>query len=44
MLGSKGQIVGYTLANDVSAWDIERENALYLPQSKVYTAAARWVR
>src|SRR5579872_2526072 len=38
VLGSKGQIVGYTLANDVSAWDIERENALYLPQSKVYTA------
>jgi 2-dehydro-3-deoxy-D-arabinonate dehydratase len=38
ILGSKGDIVGYTLANDVSAWDIERENALYLPQSKVYTA------
>jgi 2-dehydro-3-deoxy-D-arabinonate dehydratase len=37
VLGSKGNIVGYTLANDVSAWDIERENALYLPQSKVYT-------
>ena len=32
----KGKILGYTLANDVSAWDIERENALYLPQSKVY--------
>ena len=30
-------IAGYTLANDVSAWDIERENPLYLPQSKVYT-------
>ena len=38
VLGRKGKIVGYTLANDVSAWDIERENALYLPQSKVYTA------
>ena len=38
VLGSKGNIVGYTLANDVSAWDIERENALYLPQSKFYTA------
>lgn len=36
ILGSKGKILGYTLANDVSAWDIERENALYLPQSKVY--------
>lgn len=38
VLGAKGKIVGYTIANDVSAWDIERENALYLPQSKVYTA------
>jgi 2-dehydro-3-deoxy-D-arabinonate dehydratase len=38
ILGSRGNIIGYTLANDVSAWDIERENALYLPQSKVYTA------
>jgi 2-dehydro-3-deoxy-D-arabinonate dehydratase len=38
VLGSKGDIVGYTLANDVSAWDIERENPLYLPQSKIYTA------
>jgi 2-dehydro-3-deoxy-D-arabinonate dehydratase len=36
VLGSGGSIVGYTLANDVSAWDIERENALYLPQSKTY--------
>lgn len=38
ILGSHGRILGYTLANDVSAWDIERENPLYLPQSKVYTA------
>jgi len=38
LLGSTGQVLGYTLANDVSAWDIERENPLYLPQSKVYTA------
>jgi 2-dehydro-3-deoxy-D-arabinonate dehydratase len=38
VLGSKGRVVGYTIANDVSAWDIERENALYLPQSKVYDA------
>jgi 2-dehydro-3-deoxy-D-arabinonate dehydratase len=38
ILGSRGAILGYTLANDVSAWDIERENALYLPQSKVYSA------
>lgn len=38
ILGSRGNILGYTIANDVSAWDIERENPLYLPQSKVYTA------
>lgn len=37
LLGSRGKILGYTVANDVSAWDIERENPLYLPQSKVYT-------
>jgi 2-dehydro-3-deoxy-D-arabinonate dehydratase len=36
VLGEGGRILGYTLANDVSAWDIERENALYLTQSKVY--------
>ncbi len=36
VIDSRGRIAGYTLANDVSAWDIERENALYLPQSKVY--------
>ena len=38
LLGGNGTVLGYTLANDVSAWDIERENPLYLPQSKVYTA------
>jgi 2-dehydro-3-deoxy-D-arabinonate dehydratase len=36
ILGGKGQIIGYSLANDVSAWDIERENPLYLPQSKIF--------
>jgi len=38
VLGSKGKVLGFTVANDVSAWDIEKENPLYLPQSKVYTA------
>jgi 2-dehydro-3-deoxy-D-arabinonate dehydratase len=37
VLGRSGAILGFTLANDVSAWDIERDNPLYLPQSKVYT-------
>jgi 2-dehydro-3-deoxy-D-arabinonate dehydratase len=38
VLGRRGTILGFTLANDVSAWDIERENPLYLPQSKIYRA------
>lgn len=38
VINGKGEVAGYTLGNDVSAWDIERENALYLPQSKVYEA------
>jgi 2-dehydro-3-deoxy-D-arabinonate dehydratase len=38
VLGTGGRILGYTLANDVSAWDIERENPLYLTQSKIYAA------
>lgn len=38
VMGQGGRILGYTLANDVSAWDIEKENPLYLPQSKVYNA------
>ncbi len=36
VLGRSGTILGFTLANDVSAWDIERDNPLYLPQSKIY--------
>jgi 2-dehydro-3-deoxy-D-arabinonate dehydratase len=36
VVGGHGAILGFTLANDVSAWDIERLNPLYLPQSKVY--------
>lgn len=32
----KGETLGYTLCDDVSAWDIERENPLYLPQSKIF--------
>lgn len=38
VIGASGTILAFTLGNDVSAWDIERENALYLPQSKVYDA------
>ena len=38
VLDRTGRILGFTIANDVSAWDIERDNPLYLPQSKVYDA------
>ena len=36
ILGDGKEIIGYTVCNDVSAWDIERENPLYLPQSKIF--------
>jgi len=34
-----GNIVGYTIGNDMSSRDIEGENPLYLPQAKVYDGA-----
>ena len=37
VLGADQEIAGYTICNDVSAWDLERENPLYLPQSKIFT-------
>ncbi len=33
---SRGTIVGYSIANDMSSRDIEGENLLYLPQAKIY--------
>ena len=36
ILGTNGAVVGFTACNDVSAWDIGRENPLFLPQSKIY--------
>jgi 2-dehydro-3-deoxy-D-arabinonate dehydratase len=36
LINSRKQVLGYMAANDVSAWDIERENPLYLPQSKIF--------
>ncbi len=36
VIGSGGAVVGYTVGNDLSAWDIERENPLFLPQSKIF--------
>jgi 2-dehydro-3-deoxy-D-arabinonate dehydratase len=36
VINSKGKLAGYTIGNDMSSRDIEGENALYLPQAKVY--------
>ncbi len=36
VVSSRGDILAYTVADDVSAWDLERENPLYLPQSKIF--------
>ncbi|PYV44251.1 MAG: 2-keto-3-deoxy-D-arabinonate dehydratase [Acidobacteria bacterium] len=36
VMDGRKKVLGYMVANDVSAWDIERENPLYLPQSKVF--------
>ncbi len=38
-INARGQIIGYTIANDVSSRDIEGENPLYLPQAKIYDGA-----
>src|SRR5258706_9849441 len=33
---SRGEVIGYTIGNDMSSRSIEGENPLYLPQAKVY--------
>jgi 2-dehydro-3-deoxy-D-arabinonate dehydratase len=35
-INPRGEIVGYTIGNDMSSRDIEGANPLYLPQAKVY--------
>lgn len=39
-VSSWGEIEGYTVGNDMSSRSIEGENALYLPQAKVYDRSA----
>jgi 2-dehydro-3-deoxy-D-arabinonate dehydratase len=36
VINTYGEIIGYTIANDVSSRSIEGENPLYLPQAKIY--------
>jgi 2-dehydro-3-deoxy-D-arabinonate dehydratase len=40
LLNAHGELVGYTIGNDVSSRSIEGENPLYLPQAKVYSRCA----
>src|SRR5207253_5740305 len=39
VINSRAEIVGYTVANDVSSRSIEGENPLYLPQANVYAGS-----
>ena len=36
VINPRGEIIGYTVGNDMSSRDIEGANPLYLPQAKVY--------
>ena len=36
VISPRGEIVGYTIGNDMSSRDIEGQNPLYLPQAKIY--------
>src|SRR5438045_2048859 len=38
-INAAGNIIGYTIGNDMSSRDIEGENPLYLPQAKVYNGS-----
>ncbi|MFZ1755326.1 MAG: fumarylacetoacetate hydrolase family protein [Caldilineaceae bacterium] len=39
VINASGEIVGYTVGNDMSSRDIEGENPLYLPQAKTYNGS-----
>lgn len=40
VIDSAGEILAYTIFDDVSARDIEAENPLYLPESKIYNGSS----
>jgi 2-dehydro-3-deoxy-D-arabinonate dehydratase len=40
VITTQGNIVGYTIGNDMSSRSIEGENPLYLPQAKTYDGSA----
>jgi 2-dehydro-3-deoxy-D-arabinonate dehydratase len=39
-INNRGEIIGYTIGNDLSCRDIEGENPLYLPQAKTFDRCA----
>jgi 2-dehydro-3-deoxy-D-arabinonate dehydratase len=39
VINAHGEIVGYTVCNDMSSRTIEGENPLYLPQAKIYAGS-----
>ena len=47
VLNHAGEVVGYTICNDMSSRSIEGQNPLYLPQAKIYLggcAVGPWIR
>jgi len=40
VINPRGEIIGYTIGNDLSCRDIEGENPLYLPQAKCFKLCA----
>jgi 2-dehydro-3-deoxy-D-arabinonate dehydratase len=40
VINTSGEIIGYTIGNDVSSRSIEGANPLYLPQAKLYSKCA----
>ena len=47
VLNCAGDVVGYTICNDMSSRSIEGQNPLYLPQAKIYLggcALGPWIR
>ncbi len=39
VIDSSGKVLAYTISDDVSARDLEAQNPLYLPQSKIYNGS-----
>ncbi|HYF49370.1 MAG TPA: fumarylacetoacetate hydrolase family protein [Planctomycetota bacterium] len=39
-INSRGELIGFTVGNDLSCRDIEGENPLYLPQAKIFRHCA----